>query len=159
MELKIREIEARDNKAVENVIRTCLIEFGANHEGTAWADPNLHRFSEIYNTPGNRYWVVVDEKDRVLGGTGIGALDGAPEVCELQKMYCLKEVRGTGISHKLMDIALRYARDFYKECYIETLENMVAAQKFYESYGFKRIYEPVVKTDHFLCDVRYIKSL
>ena len=49
MEYKIREIEARDNKEVENVIRTCLIEFGANHEGTAWADPNLGRFSEIYN--------------------------------------------------------------------------------------------------------------
>ena len=48
MKYTIREIEARDNKDVENVIRTCLIEFGANHEGTAWADPNLGRFSEIY---------------------------------------------------------------------------------------------------------------
>lgn len=35
MEYQIREIEAKDNKDVENVIRTCLIEFGANHEGTA----------------------------------------------------------------------------------------------------------------------------
>ena len=57
----IREIESKDNKDVENVIRTCLIEFGANHEGTAWADPNLGRFSEIYNTEGNKYWVAIDE--------------------------------------------------------------------------------------------------
>jgi len=47
MEYRIREIEAKDNKKVENVIRTCLIEFGANREGTAWTDPDLGRFSEI----------------------------------------------------------------------------------------------------------------
>ena len=51
MEYKIREIEAKDNKEIEQIIRSCLIEFGANHEGTVWADPNLGRFSEIYNTP------------------------------------------------------------------------------------------------------------
>ena len=49
MEYNIREIEGKDNKAVEKVIRTCLIEFGANHEGTAWADPDLGNFSDIYN--------------------------------------------------------------------------------------------------------------
>ena len=36
---------------------------------------------------------------------------------------------------------------------------MIAAQKFYEKYGFERIYEPLVKTEHFACDVRYIKNL
>ena len=41
MKYKIREIEEKDNKKIEKVIRDCLIEFGANHEGTAWADPNL----------------------------------------------------------------------------------------------------------------------
>ena len=61
MTYTIRPIEPKDNAAVESVIRACLIEFGANHEGTAWADPDLGRFSEIYNTPGNRYWVAEDE--------------------------------------------------------------------------------------------------
>jgi len=36
---------------------------------------------------------------------------------------------------------------------------MVAAQKFYEKYGFERIYKFLVKTEHFACDVRYIKEL
>ena len=58
-----------------------------------------------------------------------------------------------------MDIALEYASEYYSKCYLETLENMVAAQKFYEKYGFERIYEPLVKTEHFACDVRYIKNL
>lgn len=159
MEYKIREIEEKYNKEIESVIRTCLIEFGANHEGTAWVDPNLGRFSEIYNTEGNKYWVAIDENEKIIGGVGIGKLDGIDDVCELQKMYCLPEARGTGVSHKLMDIALEYAKQYYSRCYLETLENMVGAQKFYEKYGFERIYEPLVKTEHFACDVRYIKNL
>lgn len=159
MEYNIREIQKKDNKNVENVIRTCLIEFGANHEGTAWSDPNLCRFSEIYNTAGNRYWVAENHEGKIIGGVGIGKLEGIDDVCELQKMYCLSEARCTGVSHKLMDIALEYASKYYSRCYLETLKKMVAAQKFYEKYGFERIYEPLVKTAHFACEVRYIKNL
>ena len=155
----IRKIEKKDDKIVENIIRTCLIEFGANHEGTAWTDPNLNRFSEVYNKDGYKYWVAESEDGEILGGVGIGKLDGIDNVCELQKMYCLSKARGTGVSHKLMKIALDYAKKYYSKCYIETLSNMVAAQKFYEKYGFKRIYEPLVKTEHFACDVRYLKEL
>lgn len=155
----IREIEYKDNKQVEAVIRTCLIEFGANHEGTAWADPDLGRFSEIYNTEGNRYFVAEDEEGNIVGGVGIGGR-GFPEgLCELQKMYCLPAVRGTGLSHRLMEKALDYAARYYDRCFLETLPNMIAAQKFYEKYGFVRTYEPIIPTEHFACDVRYIKSL
>lgn len=159
MEYTIREIEARDNKEIENVIRTCLIEFGANHEGTAWTDPNLGRFSEIYNKKGNKYWVAENKEGKIIGGVGIGKLEGVDKVCELQKMYCLPETRGTGISHRLMDTALEYAKKYYNKCYLETLSNMIAAQKFYEKYEFIKIFEPIVKTEHFACDVRYIKEL
>ena len=159
MECIIREIVKQDNKEIESVIRKCLIEFGANHEGTAWSDPDLGRFSEIYNEEGNKYWVAIDKNNRVVGGVGIGKLEGVEGICELQKMYCLPEVRGTGVSHRLMNCALEYAKKYYNRCYLETLENMIAAQKFYEKYGFIRIYEPIVKTEHFACEVRYIKEL
>ena len=137
----IRTIEAKDNKEVETIIRNCLIEYGGNHEGTAWADPDLCRFSEIYNTPGNRYWVAETEDGRLLGGTGIGQLKG--DVCELQKMYTRPEARGTGAAQALLDTALNYAKGYYKQCYLETLDNMTRAQKFYEKNGFRRIYETI----------------
>ena len=159
MEYKIREIEKKDNKEIENLIRTCLIEFEANHEGTAWSDPNLGNFSLIYNTEGDKYWVAADERGKIVGGVGIGALCCTEGICELQKMYCLSEARGTGASHKLMDTALEFARKYYVKCYLETLENMKAAQKFYEKYGFEKIDKPLVKTEHFACNVRYIKNL
>lgn len=159
MKYLIREIQDRDNKQIESIIRACLIEFGANHEGTAWTDSNLGRFSEVYNTEGNKYWVAENEHGKVIGGVGIGKLEGIEDVCELQKMYCVPEIRGTEISHKLIETALEYAKKYYSKCYLETLENMIAAQKFYEKYGFKRMDEPLVYTKHFACDVRYIKYL
>ena len=157
MTYTIRPIEAKDNAAVEAVIRACLIEFGANHEGTAWADPDLGRFSEIYNTPGNRYWVAEDETGKIVGGTGIGRLTDT--VCELQKMYCLPQVRGSGLASRLMALALDYARNHYKQCYLETLDNMTAAQRFYEKHNFSRTDIAPIQTTHFACEVKYIKEL
>lgn len=159
MEYTIREIQEKDNRQVEAVIRFCLIEFGANHSGTAWCDPDLCRFSEIYPGDGSKYWVAEDQNGEIVGGVGVGKLEGAEDVCELQKMYCLPESRGTGVSHRLMDTALAYAAQYYDRCYLETLGNMTAAQRFYEKYGFERISGPLGSTGHFACDVRYIKNL
>ncbi len=158
-DIKLREIRREDNSAVEGVIRACLIEYGANHEGTAWADPDLGRFSEIYCTEGNKYWVAENADGMVLGGVGIGALAGVEGVCELQKMYCLPILRGTGAAHELMQIALRYAARYYTSVYLETLPNMKAAQRFYEKHGFTLLPSPLVQTGHFACDVCYIKRL
>ena len=159
MEYLVREIEKRDDKAVESVIRSCLIEFGANHEGTAWADPDLCRFSEIYNTEGNKYWIAEDTSGKIVGGVGIGSLDKSRGICELQKMYCLPRVRGKGVAHTLMHLALDYAKKFYKYCYLETCDNLIAAQRFYEKYGFERIDKPIIETEHFACEVKYLKEL
>ncbi len=159
MEYRVREIEKRDDEKIERIIRDCLIEYGADHEGTAWADPDLCRFSEIYGFDGCRYWVAEDENGEVVGGVGVGALPGAEGVCELQKMYCAPKARGTGAAHRLMKTALEYAKKHYKKCYLETFKNMAAAQRFYEKYGFERIYEPMGTTGHFACDVLYLLEL
>ncbi len=159
MSVTIREIEPRDNAGVGALIRTCLIEFGANHAGTAWADPDLDRYSEVYSAPNSCYWVAVDADDTVVGGVGIGPLPGAEGVCELQKMYCLPAFRGTGVAQRLMEEALDFAAKHYKQCYLETLSNMVAAQRFYEKYGFRRVDAPPAETPHFACDVRLLRDL
>ena len=94
---------------------------------------------------------------QIVGGAGIGGL--TPEVCELQKMYCLKEARGTGVAHELMKLCLEYAKQYYKKCYLETFSNMVAANKFYTKYEFRKLDKPFLETVHFGCDVWYIKDL
>ena len=158
MNYTIRPIQKEDNAAVEAVIRACLIEFGGNHAGTAWADPGLGRFSEVYRAVGRAYFVAADESGEVLGGAGIGEM---PEegVCELQKMYLLPHARGKGVAQALMDRALSFARMHYRFCYLETLPNMIAAQKFYEKNGFRRTRDAIGNTGHFECDVRYLRQL
>lgn len=157
MKYTIREIESKDNAAVENLIRTCLIEFGGNHDGLAWSDPDLGRFSEVYNKKCCKYWIAEDENGRLVAGAGIGKL--TDEVCELQKMYCYEEARGTGIAHELMKLALEFAKQYYEKCYLETLSNMIAANRFYVKYGFEKLDKPYIQTEHYACDAWYIRNL
>ena len=159
MTYQIREIQKPDDPIVEAIIRACLVEFGGNHAGTAWADPDLCRFSEIYRGGGARYWVAADAAGQIVGGAGVGPLAGCAGVCELQKMYCRPEARGTGASHQLMDTALAYAGRHYRRCYLETFSNMLAAQRFYEKYGFARVGDPMGCTGHTACDVFYLRQL
>ena len=67
----IREIQEKDNKEVENLIRTCLIEFGANKPGCAWTDPDLGRFFQLYQKEKSKYYVV-EENYKIVAGCGIG---------------------------------------------------------------------------------------
>lgn len=155
----IREIRTKDNKSIEQVIRTCLIEYGANHEGTAWTDPQLSELSEAYRSEGSRYWVIETENGEIVGGTGIGRVEGSPDACELQKMYCLPKARGTGAAHDLIVTALDYAKEYYKKCYLETFSNMIPAQKFYKKHGFRLTDKRLGQTGHYACDVLFIKEL
>ena len=157
MNCNIREIQAKDNGIIELIIRNCLIELNGNREGTVWPDHEMRRLSEFYNWDNKKYWVA--ESDKIVGGVGIAPLGGIDGVCELQKMYCIPEVRSTGVSHKLIDAALSWAEKYYDRCYLETFSNMIAAQKFYEKYGFTRIDKPLGNTGHYACDVLYIKDL
>ncbi len=159
MDYTIREIQPRDDRAVERIIRACLTEFGGDREGTAWCDPDLGRFSEIYHTDGQKYWVAVDATDAVVGGAGIGPLPGVDGVCELQKMYCLPAARGTGAAHRLIELCLDYAARYYRVCYLETFGNMLAARKFYAKHGFTRLDGPMGGTGHFSCDVWLARAL
>lgn len=155
----IRRIETKDNRRVEEIIRSCLIEFGGDHEGTAWTDPDLGRFFELYQKEKTAYWVAEDENGVVVGGVGIGELPGVARTCELQKMYCVPSVRGKGLAARLLDEALAFALRYYDRCYLETLPSMKQAHRFYEKSGFYRVAEALTETEHGACDVRYLKKL
>lgn len=154
----IRKIKKEDNKKIEEIIRTCLIEFGGNREGLAWADPELSYLSEAYKDEISEYWIAENDGE-IIGGCGIAPMKGLNGICELQKMYLLKKGRGTGIAEKLIKVALDFATQNYDKCYLETLSNMKAANKFYQKNGFKKLDKPIIQTEHFSCDAWYIKDL
>lgn len=156
--MKIRKIEPKDNAEVEKLIRDCLIEFGADKPGCAWEDPNLDKFYETYSSHFYQY-LVVEKDGHVVGGCGIGPVDGYYDVCELQKMYCRKEIRGTGIAQQLLDLSIEFAKKHYTLIYLETFANMVAANKFYVKNGFVPLAAPITEGPHYACNRWYAKEI
>ena len=158
--MKIRLIEKRDNQQVASVIRKVLEEFNVPKVGTAYADPELDMMFETYSKPKSAYFVV-EQDERIIGCAGIAPLaNGAPEVCELQKMYFLPETRGLGIGTEMMEVCLSKAKDFgFEKCYLETMPYMEAAQKLYKKSGFDYLDGPMGCTGHSSCPVWMIKNL
>ncbi|EHB68357.1 GNAT family N-acetyltransferase [Paenibacillus lactis] len=158
--MNIKTIQAQDNGAIEAIIRQCLIEFGGNRPGLAWEDDSLSRLSDYYDREGRAYWLAFDESGKMLGGCGIAEFGTAEaKICELQKMYLLPEARGQGIAAQLLHTAIQFAKHHYQACYLETLQSMEAANRFYMKNGFKRLEAPLAGSDHFACDSWYIRDL
>lgn len=71
----IRLIEEKDNSQIAFVIRECLSEYGcAGMMDTAWGDPYLDRFSEVYVHENDSYWVAENGEGTVVAGVGIAPL-------------------------------------------------------------------------------------
>ncbi len=160
MNIIIRKIEKKDNRAIKYTIRTSLTEYGGNREGTAYYDNDTVHMFEAYQGAGSAYYVA--EVDGVVaGGSGIKQVQGeALGICELQKLYLNKKYRGLGIGKELTKKCIEVAKDFgYKKCYLETFSNMNEALSLYKKIGFKKLNAPVGKTGHDACDVQMIINL
>ncbi len=156
----IRPIEPRDDTDLAKVIRAVMPEFGAGGPGFAMLDPEVDAMHAAYSAPGSAYFVV-ERKGSVEGGAGIGPLAGSQgETCELRKMYFLQQLRGLGAGPALMQRCLHTARELgYRQCYIETLTGMDAAQALYLKSGFRRIEERMGATGHFGCNRFFLRDL
>jgi putative acetyltransferase len=156
----IREIRQEDDHAIAKVIRDVLTEHNVPKVGTAYADPQLDFMFETYNKPRSAYFVVT-QNGNVVGGAGIARLENeSAEICELQKMYFLGEMRGLGLGALMMEKCLLRAKEFgYKQCYLETMTYMEAARKLYQKTGFAYIDAPMGCTGHSACPVWMLKDL
>ncbi len=155
----VRPVQAGDDRALSDIIRRVLAEFGANRPGFAWQDPELDAMSRAY-AGDDRLYVVAERDGELLGGAGIGPLAGEEGTCELQKMYLLPSARGQGVGRALMVRLLQAARRRgYRRVYLETLTGMDAAQKLYLGFGFERLDRPLGQTGHGGCDRWFLLHL
>jgi putative acetyltransferase len=161
--IQIRQIQPQDNQQIASVIRSVFISDNYPKTGTAFADEQLDFMFENYDKPKSVYYVVTDTelKGKIIGGAGISQLQNQDaSICELQKMYFLPEARGKGIGLEIILKCLQNAKEFgYKKCYLETLPEMVTAQKLYKKVGFDYINASLGETGHTSCPVWMIKEL
>ncbi|MEM8762767.1 MAG: GNAT family N-acetyltransferase [Bacteroidota bacterium] len=154
----IREITPEDNHAVTALVRQVIVEMEVPIEGSAYHDEALNDMYSAYQEENHSYFVV-EANGTIIGCAGIGPLEHADgKVCELQKMYFLKDARGKGIGAKMIQKCLDAAKAFgFEACYLETMPNMIAAQKLYQKNGFEYLEERMGATGHFSCPVWMIK--
>jgi len=161
LNLQVRPITAADNPLIAQVIRDVSAEFGLTADrGYTVSDPQLDHLFELYSEANSAYWIV-EHEGRVVGGGGVAPLAcSAPDICELQKMYFLPQVRGLGLARELALQAMDYARQRgFRRCYLETTGSLTRAIKLYESLGFTLIDEAMGCTGHVDCEVRMLKQL
>jgi putative acetyltransferase len=158
--MQIREIEEKDNKAIEQIIKRSLEYFNLDIPGTAYFDPQLSNLAQFYREQQHaKYWVALNEKDDVVGGVGIAQFGQMKGICELQKLYIKPDAQGRGLSKELMKVALDFAKEHYTHCYLETLNKLEVANFLYIKPGFQLLEKPLDGSDHSAMDAWYIKEL
>jgi len=160
MTYHIRKIKPTDNKALAEVIRTVLTQQGNNMDGTVFTDSNTDKMFDCYQTESSVYYVVFVD-DILVGGFGVNHLPGENDsICELQRLFLKKDVRGNGIGQKLMDLCIEFAKaSKYKLMYLETFPNMQEAIGLYQKNGFNLIDHAMGNTGHFYCTTRMTLKL
>lgn len=155
----IRTLQETDNKQLAQLIKSSLISAGLDKPGTAYYDPQLQQLSFYYEHLTNANYWVIEQQNKIIGGVGIAPLEDLPEICELQKLYVDNRFQGRGFSKNLMDTALNFASKYYKACYLETHTSLTKAWHLYEKYGFERLKQPLIDSEHNAMDLWYYKKL
>lgn len=179
--LIIRPLEQRDNPQLTQLIIDVWAEFDdcvyfddpgipagtstANlQDGNSVDLSNIHpeqlslfqRYQSLPGQPRDRgYWVVEDPStQRLLGGGGFAALIGNdPNVCELQKLYFLPELRGRGVGGQVINLLLHQAAQAgYQEMYLESIKEMSGAVQLYQKSGFRHCPRKGT-TGHWRCEI------
>jgi putative acetyltransferase len=159
-EIQIRTIAPEDNRALAQVIRTALAEFGANKPGTVYFDPTTDALYELFHAPGSVYFVAL-QANQVIGGCGIFPTENLPEgTCELVKLYVNKSARGQGLGITLLEKSMQWAKENgYQQVYLESMPELAKAVSIYEKCGFTKLTHTLGNSGHDGCDIWMTKNL
>ena len=139
MEPALRSATNQDRQAIEALVFGVLAEYGLKPD-PGGTDSDLQDIERSYLASGGLFDVLTDGAGEVVGSVGLFPLSDS--VCELRKMYLAAAVRGQGLGRRLLDHALRRARELgFARVVLETASVLREAVALYERYGFRR-YEP-----------------
>jgi ribosomal protein S18 acetylase RimI-like enzyme len=97
----------------------------------------LNHLSIQYNKPTGAL-ILAYQNETAIGCVGVRYLD--KEVAELKRMFVLPEFRKLKIGHRLLEEALKSAKELgYNKIRLDTLQDMVAARALYQKNGFYEI--------------------
>ena len=108
-------------------------------------EDELKTIDQQYNKPGGAL-IIVYNGNEPIGCAGLRKIDA--ETAELKRMFVLAAYNGKGIGKKMLGSIIDIARELnYKKLRLDTLPDMIQAQRLYRSSGFIEIapyrYNPV----------------
>jgi len=118
----------------QNEINTMLLEISNEFKINIF-----NKGTPIQSNIFDKYWVAQREQ-KLIGTIAILAPENGYAI--LKNMFVKKEFRGKefGVSSALLSKALAWCKSKnYNIIYLGTMEQFIAAQKFYENNGFQRI--------------------
>jgi putative acetyltransferase len=135
---QIRAATNQDIPSIKNVVFSSLSEFGL-YPDPSGKDKDLNDIESSYLSNNGFFGVVVHMETNLIVGC-FGLFPAHDGVCELRKMYVLKETRGKGLGKFILDTAIYTAREkHYKKIILETISPLTTAIFLYKRYGFKEI--------------------
>ena len=138
--MELTALRPEYDKAMAEIVRSCLKEHGLDIPGTAYFDESLERLSAYYAQTGRDYYVMLRDGE-VVGWIGLAEFEG--DCCELQKLYLIPSERGKGIGRALLRFIEERARELgYRAVYLETHSNLSGALRLYEKAGYRLIERP-----------------
>ena len=142
-----------DSKEIKDVIYSILNEYGLKEDEDK-TDSDLNNIQKYY-TDNNGFFGKVLQNNKIVGTVGLFKLDDV--ICELRKMYLLKEHGGKGLGKILMDIIIKKAKEKkYKKIELETASVLQEAIGLYKKYGFREIEKSNLANR---CDTAFILEL
>jgi putative acetyltransferase len=137
-EFQIRAATNHDIAPIKNVVFSSLREFGLLPDENG-KDKDLNDIESSYLLNNGFFAVIVQTKTKLIVGC-FGLIPMNENICELRKMYLLKDQRGKGLGKFILDIAIQQAREKrYKKIVLETISALTTAIFLYKQFGFKEI--------------------
>lgn len=137
--IEIKSIQLHQVKEVKRVITVVCNEIWQVPEEVIRCYDSMSDIDDVqaqYFNNNGTFLVLVDD-GRVVGSGAIRRLNN--DICELKRMWFLKDYRGRGLGTKMTEMLLNFASKIgYKKVRLDTIDEQKQAQalKLYQQFGF-----------------------
>ena len=105
--------------------------------GKPFEPEGRHEFYNRIPEHFEQFWCLVED-GTILGSVAIRRF--SDDTAELKALYLSEKLRGQGWGYKLLDLAVKYAREQgYKRVCLDSMRSYTAARRLYDKFGFKEI--------------------
>ncbi len=118
--------------------------------------PDLDNISEFYQVDNGNFWLAI-QNNQIIGTIGLKNYNGK---AYMKRMAVHESYRGRGIAQELLNTFTNYAKEMgFKEIYLSTSKNLVAANKFYAKEGFEKIEILPKEIPPQIAQINYVKFI